>query len=154
MQSNTIPTMWVTHKLENNYFIEVVPQARDSEPHIRLPSQDLASRWEASRAFGFKEHWGWITGALQGLEKDKHYSWRVHTRFFVHWELGKKWWLCRSLDQTYLHVLDGLLGRPGTAVVHCGNEDNGGRGTGCSYWHELFQRLPFWHQNLALPNSP
>ena len=37
IKSNPIPDWWATHKLENNYIPEVLPQ-EDSEPHIKFPS--------------------------------------------------------------------------------------------------------------------
>ena len=37
IKSNLILAEWVTHKLENNYITEVLPQ-ESSEPQIRLPS--------------------------------------------------------------------------------------------------------------------
>ena len=38
-------------------------------------------------------------------------------------------WLHRSLGQNYFLVLEGLLGRQGAAMIHCGDKDTGGRGT-------------------------
>ena len=43
---------------------------------------------------------------------------------------GKKQCLHRSLGQTYLLVLEGLLGRLGAAVAHPGYMDTGGGGGG------------------------
>ena len=37
IKSNLILAEWVTHKLENNYITEVLPQ-ESSEPQVRLPS--------------------------------------------------------------------------------------------------------------------
>ena len=39
-----------------------------------------------------------------------------------------KQWLHRSLGQTYLWVLEGLLGRQGLAVAHCSGKDTGSGG--------------------------
>ena len=37
-KSNSIPTRWETHKLENNYITDVIPQESEFSAHIRLPS--------------------------------------------------------------------------------------------------------------------
>ena len=42
----------------------------------------------------------------------------------------EKQWLHRSLGQTYLLFLEGLLGRWGAIVTHCRDKDTGGRGRG------------------------
>ena len=42
---NPEPTTWVTHKLENNYITEVLPQ-ESSEPHVGLPSLGVWHREE------------------------------------------------------------------------------------------------------------
>ena len=39
-----------------------------------------------------------------------------------------KQWLHRRLGQTYLWVLEGLLGRWGSAVAHCGGKETDARG--------------------------
>ena len=53
----------------------------------------------------------------------------------------------RSLGQTYLMALKGLLGRQGVAVAPCGDVLRS------IYPCELFWRLAFWHQDLAPRDS-
>ena len=38
IKSISIPTKWATHKLENDYTTEVIPQRENSEAHVKLPS--------------------------------------------------------------------------------------------------------------------
>ena len=55
----------------------------------------------------------------------------------------------RSLGQTYLLVLEGLLG-VGVALAHCGDKDSG---SGNMHQHELSRRLSFWYQDLPPLNN-
>ena len=66
IKSNSIPTMWATHKLENNYVTEIFPQ----EWKFWVPCQasqhrGLAMRGWSPRASGFEGHWGLIAGIPQ-----------------------------------------------------------------------------------------
>ena len=54
--------------------------------------------------------------------------------------------LRKSLDQTDLQVLEGLLRRRGSGVAHCGEKDTGDRGTGNIRQRELSWRPPFWQR--------
>ena len=65
-QSNPINSGWATHKLENNYITEVLPQ-ENSESDIRLPS--LASGGGAPTVFGFESQWGLHSREPESCEK-------------------------------------------------------------------------------------
>ena len=80
--SNTILTGWAPHKLENNYITEALPQ-ESSKTHIRFP-RGLALGGGAPRAFGIEDHWGMCTRASQDWRKQRLYSWRMYTGFYVH----------------------------------------------------------------------
>ena len=61
IKSNLILAEWVTHKLENNYITEVLPQ-ESSEPQVRLPClgtrrQEIICLWKPV-AFGHKNFIG------------------------------------------------------------------------------------------------
>ena len=38
-------------------------------------------------------------------------------------------------------------------MAHCGGKESSGRGPGNINWHEFYQMLPFWHQDLDPLNS-
>ena len=92
-------------------------------------------------------------GAPKDWEKQRLHSWRVHTGFHVHWDpeqssdyIGS--WAGPAYE--FWRVLWGgrgwlwLTGHARTLVAEePGNTDQ----------RELSWRLPFWHQDLALPNS-
>ena len=107
IKSNPTPAGWATHKLENNYITEFLPQ----DPEIWAPCQDPqpgVCHWEKE----LLEHLAWKPAGLEcrsstGLGE-------IETLFLE--------------GQTYLQDLEGLLGREGLAVAHCRNKDTGGRG--------------------------
>ena len=67
---------------------------------------------------------------------------------------GKKQRLHRSLGLTYLLVLEDLLGRWGQLWLTAGTRALVAEVLGSAHWCELSWRPPFWHQDLAPPNSP
>ena len=72
VQENQIPYM-LTHKLENNYTIEVLPQ----EWKLWVPRQapqpkGLEMGGEAPRESGFEGQWGLISGILKDGGKKLH----------------------------------------------------------------------------------
>ena len=56
----------------------------------------------------------------------------------------------RNLGQTYLQMLEGLLGKQGVAVACCGGRTLEAEIPGNNYWCKLLCRLPFW-KNMASP---
>ena len=95
-------------------------------------SRGPALRGGASRTFGFEGQHSLIAGAPQDWRKQRlHYCGCIQVS---HDQVpGQRHWLHRSLGQTFLLVLEGLLGRWGAAVANPGDVDNGGRDTGeCS----------------------
>ena len=128
-------------------------RSESSELPTRLPSLGIwYLREGAPRAFGFQSWQGLSAGAPQDWGKQGLHSWRVHK---VSCSLGPraKQWLHRSLGQTYLCVLEGLLGRCWSTVAHRRGKDTGPEAPRNVHQHELSQRLPFWHWDLAPPNS-
>ena len=125
-------------------------RSKSSESHIRFPQPwGLALGGGAPRAFGFEGQWGLSTGAPQDWRKHRLHSWRVHTRFHVHWDPGQ------SSDTI------GAWARP---TCESWRVSWGGK---CCLWftvgartlvaeaprnvhqHELSQRSTFWHWDLA-----
>ena len=99
-----------THKLENNYIPEVFPWEWEFEVPCQPPHPgSIASGEGAPRALGFEGQQ--ISEAWQDWGKRRLHSWRMHTRSHVHWDPGQEQRLQRSLGQTYLLVLEGLLRR-------------------------------------------
>ena len=74
------------------------------------------------------------TGLLRG--KQRLHCWGVHTKFHVHRD---------PEHQTYLWVLEGLLGKQELAVARYVGKDTGGRGPSEYSLCELSRRSPFWH---------
>ena len=66
---------------------------------------------KSPRVFGFEGQWGLIAG-----ENQRFYFWRAHKRSGTCQNPGQEQWLQRGLGQTYLLVLEGLLGRQGVAM--------------------------------------
>ena len=85
-------------------------RSEGSEPHIRLPRLGrLAPGRGAPRALGFE-----TSGAeLQEPHKTegKQTTLGTHTRSHLHRDPGQKQSFYRSLGQTYLLLLEGLLGK-------------------------------------------
>ena len=59
--------------------------------------------------------------------------------------------LHNNLSQTYLQVLEGLLGEEVETVALWG-QDTGGRGPHNNHWYELPRRLPFWKNMTPNPS--
>ena len=80
----------MTHKLENKYITEVLPQEWEFwAPHQAPQAGGLASGGGAPRAFGFESQRGLGAGVPQDWGKQRLHSRRMHTRFHVHWDLGQ-----------------------------------------------------------------
>ena len=62
-------------------------------PHQAPQPRGLASGGGAPRVFGFEGQQSLIAAAPQDWGKQRLHSWRVHTRFHMHQDLGQKWWL-------------------------------------------------------------
>ena len=78
----------MTHKLENNYITEVLPQEWEFWAPRQAPQPEgPASEGGVPRAFSFEGQWGLSAGAPQEWGKQRlHHSWRAHTSFHVHWD--------------------------------------------------------------------
>ena len=103
-------------------------RSENSKPMPGSPAFESGTQgWEAPRAFGFKSQWGFSSWAPQDWGKQRLHSWRVHTKFNMNWDWVKKR-LLGNLGQTYLCVLESLLGRWRSSVAHWGIKHTGVRG--------------------------
>ena len=96
------------------------------EPYVKPQAWGFGTRRRSPQSIWFEGQWGLIEGNPQDWEKWKLQFWRVHTRSLAHQDPGKKQWLHRGLGQTYLLVLEGLLGRQWEAVSLSGVIKAGG----------------------------
>ena len=107
----------------------------------------------APRAFGFEGQWGLVAGVPRDWGKQRLHSYRAHTKSHTHQEQGQKPQFHRSLGQTYLLVLEGLLGREGCLWLTLGTRTLVVDVSGSIYLCELSWRLTYCHQGLAPPKS-
>ena len=96
----------------------IVPQKlshrnESSEPHNRLPSLGVW-QWEEEPP----ENLAW-SQEFQGTQGNKLHSWKAHKVLCTPGTREKKQWPHKTLGQTYLLVLEGLLHRQGVAAAHC-----------------------------------
>ena len=108
-----------------------IHRSEDSEPNVWLPSLGVW-HWEEElpEYLALKATRTWSPAIHRTGGKQKYHSWRVHTGPHVHHNPRKKQGVHRRLGQTYLLVLESLLGSCGVAVAHCGDRDTGGSGSG------------------------
>ena len=113
MWSDLIPPRWAAHRLEN--ISQVLHRSQSSKPHIRLTSLGVASGGGALRVFGFQAQQECFQ-ELHRTGENIFHPWGEHARACKHQDPEEKQWLHRNLGQTYLLVLEGLLGKQGVAV--------------------------------------
>ena len=131
IKSNPIHTRWATHKPENNYTTEVLPQEwKFWAPHLAPQPGGLATGGGSPRESGFECQQGLIIEIPQDGETETLLLEGTHRASSTLGPRGKKWWLHKRLGQTYLLVLEGLLRRWGAAVAHCSDKDAGGSSFG------------------------
>ena len=156
-QSNPINSGWATHKLENNYITEVLPQ-ENSESDIRVPSLTSGSPvWhqeeEPPQYLALKASGAWSL-ELHRTGRNRSVTFGGHRQGIMHIRTqGKKQWLHRSLCQTYLLVLEGLSGRQMVAVAHCRNKDIGCGGTGYSLAWAVLDATTLMPRPSSTPQS-
>ena len=128
-------------------------RSESSEPHIRLPSLGIWYLGEgAPRAFGFEDQQGLSAEAPQDWGKQGLCSWRVH-EVHVHWDPGQ--------SSNFIGVWADLTVRLGGSPRKVGRQLWLTVGAATlvpeAPWNvhqrELSQRSPFWHWDLAPPNS-
>ena len=115
--------------------------------------EDLAPGGEASRAFVFEGQQGFRAGALQDWRKQRLNPWRAHTRFHVHWDPAQSNNSVGAWDGPTYRVLEGHVGRWGSAVAHWGARTLVAEATENIDQCELCRKSVFWHQDMALTNS-
>ena len=132
----------MTHKLENNYTTEVLPQEwKFWAPCQASQPESLATGGRrAPRECGFEGQWGLITELSWG---NRNATLRGHTQdFMCTRNQRKKQWPHKSLGQTYLLVLEGFL--QSWKVDCCGHGDIGSGDPGkCSLGYALFEATIF-----------
>ena len=112
-------TLWVGKpRLENNY-CRGSPTEVEVFRSCQVPTPGgLAFEGGALWVFGIEGRLGLCAGATQDLGKQRFHSWKAHTGFHVHW-IPRQSRLPKNLGQTYLRVLDDLLGKQGENVACC-----------------------------------
>ena len=120
-----------------------------SEPHIRLPSLRVWRQEEEPQEHSaLKANRSWLQ-ELHRTRENRNATLGGHTESHVHWVPGKKQWLHRSLGQTYLLVLEGLLRRQGWLWLTMGTRTLVAEVLGSTHWCDLSWRPPFCHQDPA-----
>ena len=134
----------MTHKLENNYIIEVLPQEWEFWVPLQLPSWRAGIRRSTLwlwRLVGFEcRHSGGLTETETPLLEGTH---KVSPAL----GLGAKPWLLGNCAR--------LLRRRRMAVAQTTGRDKdiGGRAPRNIHQHELSQRLPFWWPEVKVTQS-
>ena len=80
IKSVSIPTKWATHKLENDYTTEVIPQRENSESHVKLPSLRVLQQEESPES-DFEGQKGLICRASTGLRETETFGGRKQNLF-------------------------------------------------------------------------
>ena len=99
-------------------------------------SGSLALGGGAPRAFGIEGKQGMCAGAPQNWRKQRLHSWRTHIGFHVNWVPGQSRDSLR-ICQTFLQVLEGILGKQEGGYGLLLGQDIGGRGPGNIHQREL-----------------
>ena len=133
MQQNQIP--YPSGGQPTNWKI-IIPQkfsyrSECSEPCSRLPSLgSLEQEKEPPENQTLKASGFWLQ-EFHRTGGNKHSTLKGCTQGLVHTRTqGKKQWPHKSLGQTYLLVLEGLLWRWGAAVAYCRDKDTGSSSSG------------------------
>ena len=142
-QYNQIPVKWMPHKLENSSISDDLSQSENYEPHVRFYSLRVWHRKRNPRTSGFKGKQGLNAGA-QRTKRRRLHSWRMHTRFHVHWDTGQ------SIDSTEACARPTCgslshLGRQGWLQLTMGTRTLVAEASANSHQHEQFWRSPFWY---------
>ena len=128
IKSNSIPTGWATHKLENNNIRGVLPLLwRFWVPCQASQPGDLPKGLGIPRESDFEGQWDLITWLPQDWG-NRDYTFGGHKQnLMCSKPRGKEQWPHRRLNETYLLVLEGLPWRC-RSVEAC----HGAGGTGSS----------------------
>ena len=103
-------------------------RSESSEPHVRLPNLGVWHRDEESlEHLVLKASGAWVQ-ELNGTGGNRDSTLGGRTQGFTHTVTREKQWLHRTLGQTYLQIVEGLLRKQGLAVAHCVGKDTGGGG--------------------------
>ena len=105
-------------------------------------SGGLALEGGAPRAFGMEGQWG-LSEELHRPGGNRDSILGGHTQGFMCTGSQNKVGIHKNLGQTYLWVLEGLLGKQCVAMAHCGGRILEKEVPGNQHQHELPWRLPF-----------
>ena len=131
IKSNPIHTGWATHKLEDNYTTEVLPQEwKFWVPHQAPQPGGLTMGRGDPRESGFETQWGLTAGLPQDWGKQKLHSWRAHTRSCAHQDPGKEAVTPQETGPDLLATIGGSSAEVGAAVAHCRDKDTAGGSSG------------------------
>lgn len=128
ISSNPISPRWVTHKLENNYITEVLPQEWEFWALHQTPQPGVQHQEEGPpEPLALKTRGAWV----QELQRTGGNSslWKVHTRFHVHWDPGQNSESIEAWARPMAGIGGNLWGGE-ASVAHCGDKDTGGGGIG------------------------
>lgn len=141
--SNPIPAKWMTNKWEN-FITKDFPWEWDFWTPCQVSQPGgLTLERGSLRVFSTEGQWGLSTGPTQDWHKQRLNSWNVHTSSCTLGPRAKKG-LNNNLYQTYLWVLESLLGRKESTVSHCGVETVEAEVPETNYWHKRPWSLLFW----------
>ena len=112
IKANPIPAGWVTHKLENNYIAEVLPQEWKFWPQVMLPSLAVW-QWdeEPPENLALKAS-GILLQEFHSTRGNRNSTLGGHTQGLVHTTAqDKKQWPHNILGQSNLLILESLQQR-------------------------------------------
>lgn len=145
------PTNW---KIVLLHKFSLLPQrSENSEAHIRLPN---LGAWnleeEPQEHLALKVSMDWMQELHRPGGKQRLHSWRTHTRFHVHWEPGQSSnsvgaWARSTCVSSKISWESG-----GPLWMTVGVWPLVAETPGDTHWCELSWRVPFWYQDLVLPN--
>ena len=115
IKSNPMVTGWVTHKLENTFILQKSTHWNEgSEPHVRFPNLGVW-QWEEefleNQTLKASEIW-FQDFDRTGGKRDSTLGGHTQSSVRIGTQ-GKEHWPHKTLNQTYLLVLEGLLQRRG-----------------------------------------
>ena len=145
-----------THKLENNYTTEVLPQKWDFWTPCRVPQPRVWLREEEHlEHLSLKASGAWVEELHSTGGNRFSTLGRVHARFYVHWVLGQ------SRNSMNLRVTEDLPGRQGQLCLTVGAKQCKGRSQdifmgmsspgGCHFVKIWPHPTVFWHQHWKDP---
>ena len=126
-------TFMTTHKLENNYITEVLPQEWALNPTLGSPAWGSGIRSRNPQNIWLERPVGLECRSSIGLGKQRCHSWRVYTRFHIHWDSAQSRKSIGARTGLRYESWRNFRGRKVSAAAHWGSKNTGGRGPR-EYW--------------------